>query len=171
MGGTEATVGNQLVVVEPIVGRRGKFERKLHLAVLGRTGMIGAAIEFVSARREEEFMAIDESKLSKAQVRKLNALRKSVGVELGDEVFGKWLAQQAKEAAGPKPDPVALKIEKALDGFASDRSFKLGNYGYTIRRARGKGASGFVASKTKSGDKWWSRGIDSARGRRESDRS
>ena len=92
-------------------------------------------------------MAIDESKLSKGQVRKLNALRKSVGVALGDEVFGKWLAQQAKAAAGPKPDPVAAKIEKALAGFANDRSFRLGNYGYTIRRARGKGASGFVASK------------------------
>ena len=92
-------------------------------------------------------MAIDESKLTKGQVRKLNALRKSVGVELGDEVFGKWLAQQAKAAAGPKPDPVAVKIEKALAGFANDRSFRLGNYGYTIRRARGKGASGFVASK------------------------
>ena len=92
-------------------------------------------------------MAINESKLTKGQVRKLNALRKSVGVELGDEVFGKWLAQQASAAAGPKADPVSVKIEKALAGFGSDRSFRLGNYGYTIRRARGKGASGFVASK------------------------
>ena len=92
-------------------------------------------------------MAIRESKLTKGQVRKLNALRKSVGAELGDEVFGKWLAQQAMAPAVPKPDPVSVKIEKALAGFASDRSFKLGNYGYTIRRARGKGASGFVASK------------------------
>ena len=70
-------------------------------------------------------MAIDESKLSKGQVRKLNALRKSVGAELGNEVFGKWLALQAKAAAGPKPDAVAVKIEKALAGLASDRSFKL----------------------------------------------
>ena len=92
-------------------------------------------------------MAINESKLTKGQARKLNALRKSVGVELGDEVFAKWLAQQAKAAAAPKADPVGLRIEKALAGFASDRSFRLGNYGYTIRRARGKGASGFVATK------------------------
>ena len=92
-------------------------------------------------------MAINESKLTKGQARKLNALQKTVGVELGDEVFAKWLAQQAKAAAGPKADPVALRIEKALAGFASDRSFRLGNYGYTIGRARGKGASGFVATK------------------------
>ena len=92
-------------------------------------------------------MAINKSKLTKGQLRKLNALRKSVGDELGDEVFAKWLAQQAKAAAGPKLDPVAVKIEEALAGFADDRSLQLGNYGYTIRRARGKGASGFVATK------------------------
>ena len=91
-------------------------------------------------------MAIDESKLSKGQARKLNALRRSVGEELGEEVFGKWMAQQAA-AATPKADPVAARIEEALAGFAGDRKFNLGLYGYTIRRARGKGATGFVATK------------------------
>ena len=94
-------------------------------------------------------MGINESKLTKGQVRKLNALRKSVGDALAEEVFGKWLAQQAQASSGPKPDAVASKIEEALAGFANDGSFKLGNYGYTIRRARGKGASGFVATKNK----------------------
>lgn len=87
-------------------------------------------------------MAIDESTLTKGQLRKLGALRRYVGDELGEEVFGKWLAQQAAAAS---VDPVAEKIESALAGFAGDRKFRLGNYGYTIRRARGKGASGFVA--------------------------
>ena len=92
-------------------------------------------------------MAINESKLTKGQVRKLNALRKSVGNELGEEVFSKWLAQQVSGAAEPKRDPVALKIEDALAGFVDDKSFRLGNYGYNIRRARGKGVSGFVVTK------------------------
>ena len=92
-------------------------------------------------------MAINESKLTKGQVRKLNALRKSVGDALGEEVFGKWLALQAKASAAPKPDPVAVKIEKALAGFVDDRTFRLGNYGYCIRRARGKGVSGFTVTK------------------------
>ena len=90
-------------------------------------------------------MAINESKLTKGQVRKLNALRKSVGGELGEEVFSKWLAQQA--VAKPKPDPIATKINDALAGYANDASFRLGNYGYTIRRARGKGQSGFSITK------------------------
>ncbi len=90
---------------------------------------------------------MDEGQLTKGQVRKLDALRKSVGNALGEEVFAKWLAQQAKAAALPKPDSVAIKIGKALADYADDRSFRLGNYGYTIRRARGKGVSGFVVMK------------------------
>ena len=88
-------------------------------------------------------MAIDESALTKGQLRKLGALRRYVGDELGEEVFGKWMAQQA----AVRVDPVAQKIEQALAGFAGDRQFNLGNYGYTVRRARGKGVSGFVATK------------------------
>lgn len=91
-------------------------------------------------------MAMDESTLTKGQLRKLTALKKSVGDDLGEEVFGKWLARQAA-ASAPKADPVAQKIEQALAKFANDRKFNLGVYGYTIRRARGKGVSGFVATK------------------------
>ena len=91
-------------------------------------------------------MAINESTLTKGHLRKLNALRRSVGDGLGEEVFVKWLAQQT-QAKAPKVDPVAAKIEEALAGFADDRRFNLGVYGYTVRRARGKGASGFVAAK------------------------
>ena len=105
--------------------------------------MIGAGI-CARPYKEENTVAIDESTLTKGQLRKLNALRKSVGAKLGEEVFGKWLAQQA---AAPKQDPVAVKTEQALAGFVDDRTFRLGNYGYTIRRARGKGKSGFVATK------------------------
>ena len=92
-------------------------------------------------------MGINESKLTKGQVRKLNALRKSVGDALAEEVFAKWLAQQAKGTTSSKPDPVAVKIGDALAGFVDDRAFRLGNYGYTIRRARGQGVSGFVITK------------------------
>ncbi len=91
-------------------------------------------------------MAFDENTLTKGQLRKLNALRKSVGDALGEEVFAKWLAQQAAFSA-PKPDPVAVRIEGALASFANDKSFNLGVYGYTVRRTRGKGTSGFVATK------------------------
>lgn len=90
-------------------------------------------------------MSVNEAKLTKGELRKLNALRKSVGNELGEDVFNKWLAQQA--TMKPKPDPIAEKITAALSAYEGDSSFRLGNYGYTIRRARGKGKSGFNVTK------------------------
>ncbi len=92
-------------------------------------------------------MAIDETGLNKGLVRKLNALRKSIGDELAEEVFAKWLERQATSQAKSKPDPVATKIVEALAGFENDPKFNLGNYGYTMRRAKGKGLSGFIVNK------------------------
>ena len=98
-------------------------------------------------------MAIDETGLTKGLVRKLNALRKSVGGDLAEEVFSKWLEREATSQAKSKPDPVAMKIVEALAGFENDPKFNLGNHGYTLRRAKGKGAAGFVAYKNEKADK------------------
>ncbi len=92
-------------------------------------------------------MAIDETGLNKRLVRKLNVLRKSIGDELGEEVFAKWLEHQATSQAKRKPDPVATKIVEAIAGFENDPKFNLGNYGYTLRRAKGKSLSGFIVNK------------------------
>ena len=89
----------------------------------------------------------DETGLTKGLVRKLNTLRKSVGDELAEEVFAKWLERDAASQAKGNPDPVAMKIVEALAEFENDLSFKLGNHGYTLRRLKGKGASGFIAFK------------------------
>ena len=45
---------------------------------------------------------------------------------------------------------MAMKIVEALAGFENDPKFNLGNYGYTLRRAKGKGASGFIAYKNET---------------------
>ena len=92
-------------------------------------------------------MAIDESALNKGQIVKLNALRKSVGVDLADAVFTKWLKRQVSANTVKKADPIAGKLTDALSKLVRDKTFRLGNQGYTVRRARGKGASGFVAAK------------------------
>ena len=92
-------------------------------------------------------MPIEEKSLTKGQLRKLNALRKSVGDDLAEDVFDKWMKRQAKDAAVEKPDPVADKLAAALSKLENDPSFRLGNQGYTVRRARGKGASGFIVTK------------------------
>ena len=92
-------------------------------------------------------MTIDEKALTKGELRKLNALRKSVGAKIGEQAFAKWLKQRPSLKQKEMLDPVAQKIARALSGLVKDKSFRLGNHGYTIKRARGKDASGFVVTK------------------------
>ncbi|NKB56385.1 MAG: hypothetical protein GKS00_08620 [Alphaproteobacteria bacterium] len=97
-------------------------------------------------------MAINEKELSKGQVVKLNALRKSVGDDLAEDVFAKWMKRQAASKVIEKADPVAEKLRSVLAPLAKDDGFRLGNQGYTVRRARGKGASGFIVEKNQKGE-------------------
>ena len=91
-------------------------------------------------------MTIDHSTLTKGQVRKLNTLRKSVGDEIADVAFGKWMKSQSKKPKEVR-DPVADALVTALSNLQNDKSFKLGNKGYVVKRSKGKGVSGFVAQK------------------------
>ena len=91
-------------------------------------------------------MSIDQSTLTKGQIRKLNALCKSIGNDIAEDAFSKWMKTQSQT---PKEirDPVADALVTALSNLSTDKSFKLGAKGYVVRRAKGKGASGFVAQK------------------------
>ena len=91
-------------------------------------------------------MTIDQSTLTKGQVRKLNSLRKSVGDSIAEEAFTKWLAAQSKVTKEAQ-DPIADALVSALAHLQHDKGFRLGRRGYVVRRAKGRGASGFVAHK------------------------
>jgi len=91
-------------------------------------------------------MTIDQSTLTKGQIRKLNALRKSVGGDIAEDAFGKWMKSQTKTPKEDR-DPVADVLVAALSNLTSEKSFRLGRKGYVVRRAKGRGASGFVAQK------------------------
>ena len=83
-------------------------------------------------------------KLTKGHIRKRNALRKSLGKKIADQAFSKWLkAQKSAIKKAPKKDAVAEKIAAALKPLSS-KKINFGTYGYTIRRAKGKGAKGLV---------------------------
>ena len=92
-------------------------------------------------------MAINESNLTKGQIRKLNALRKSIGDALGEEAFRKWLKQQKVVTKEVELDPVAEMIVEALKPLAKKKNVNLGRYGYSVKRARGKGAKGIVVTR------------------------
>ena len=91
-------------------------------------------------------MSIDQSTLTKGQVRKLNVLRKSVGNDIADDAFSKWMVNQSKTPKEVR-DPVADALVAALANLKDDKKIRLGRKGYVVRRAKGKGASGFVAQK------------------------
>ena len=88
------------------------------------------------------------SKLTKGQVRKLKALRKSLGNKITDSAFSKWLKTQKSNKSGGKTDSVATQLERSLKSLSS-KKINLGTWGYTIKRAKGKGAKGFVATRNK----------------------
>ena len=56
---------------------------------------------------------------------------------------------KAKSKSVPKEtiDPVAEKLLEALQQLEDDKSVKLGNQGYSIKRAKGHSATGFTISK------------------------
>ena len=91
-------------------------------------------------------MSIDQSTLTKGQIRKLNALRKSLGNDIAEDAFSKWMKSQSQTPKEVR-DPVADALVAALDQFKGDRTFRLGAKGYVVRRAKGRGASGFIAQR------------------------
>ena len=95
---------------------------------------------------------MQESELTKGQVRKLKALRKSLGNKIADPAFSKWLKTQNSNKSAVKADPVANQLEGSLKSLAST-NINLGTWGYTIKRSKGKGAEGFVATRNKKSSK------------------
>ncbi len=80
--------------------------------------------------------AINEKALLKGEVRKLTALRKSLGAEIADKAFSEWDGQRDTGGTA-KADPNISVIEAALAPHLSKMSFPRGG-GYTIKRGRGR---------------------------------
>ena len=78
---------------------------------------------------------IDESSLTKGQLRKLNALRKSLGPAIADEAFAKWLVQAVEP---PEVDENAGTISDVLWGLVQDGKLSIRRGGYIVRRGRGR---------------------------------
>lgn len=79
---------------------------------------------------------VNEKSLSRGEMRKLNALRKSLGEEIADEAFTKWYDQQ-QEGGGAQADPNVEIMEQALNPLVSKLKFPRGQH-YTVRRGRGR---------------------------------
>ena len=81
---------------------------------------------------------LDESALTKGQLRKLNALRKSIGREVGERAFLEWLAMQPEATAGTETDPNAEAIAEAVWTLIEKKGVRIPRGGYVVRRGRGR---------------------------------
>ena len=79
---------------------------------------------------------IDEGALTKGQLRKLNALRKSVGEEIGERTFVAWLASQG--VADEKADGNAALVVDTLWPLIEQGRLAIPRGGYLLRRGRGR---------------------------------
>jgi hypothetical protein len=78
----------------------------------------------------------DEKSLTKGPLRNLNALRKSIGYELGEKAFTEWLAAIASEGAGAG-DKNTVLITEALTPLIK-KGLRIPRGGYLLRRGRGR---------------------------------
>ena len=87
------------------------------------------------ARGKRKPNAINEKSLSKGQLRKLNALKKSLGDDIAKRAFSEWFANQNSHDASDKNVGV---IADALWPLVQNRQLRIGRQGYFVRRGRGR---------------------------------
>ena len=80
---------------------------------------------------------LDEKALTKGELRKLNALRKSVGEEIGDSAFMEWLRKKPAALAEPEDKNAAL-IADTLIPLIVQNKLRIPRGGYLVRRGRGR---------------------------------
>ena len=80
---------------------------------------------------------IVEAGLTKGELRKLNALRKSVGPDIGEKAFAQWLkrANVGKEAA---VDKTTALIAETIEAVIRGKKLSIPRGGYLLKRGRGR---------------------------------
>ncbi len=79
-----------------------------------------------------------EAGLTKGELRKLNALKKSVGDTIGEKAFIQWLRDKTKSATAALRDQNAEIIVDTLGKLVMDGNLKIPRGGYLVRRGRGR---------------------------------
>ena len=77
-----------------------------------------------------------EGDLSKGELRKLNALRKSLGDDIAERAFAEWRETQAD--GGAAVDKNAGTITAALRPLIETGKLRIPRGGYILRRGRGR---------------------------------
>ncbi len=81
---------------------------------------------------------INEAALTKGELRKLNALRKSVGDKIAEKAFSKWLKSKPKAGAAATRDRNAELIAETLGKLVLSGGLRIPRGGYVVTRGRGR---------------------------------
>ena len=80
---------------------------------------------------------INEADLTKGELRKLSALRKSLGDEIAEKAFGEWYRKRGA-GDGVQKDKNAELIAGALQPLIEQNQLRIPRGGYVLRRGRGR---------------------------------
>ncbi len=86
----------------------------------------------------ESAAAINEAALTKGELRKLNALKKSVGDQIGEKAFLQWLGKKSNKAAAVTRDQNAEIIANSLGKLVRNGGLNFPRGGYLVTRGRGR---------------------------------
>ena len=80
---------------------------------------------------------ITETPLTKGPLRKLAALRKSVGPDIGERAFAQWL-QKTNAGKSAAVDKSAELISEAIGAAIKEKKLSIPRGGYLLKRGRGR---------------------------------
>ncbi len=80
---------------------------------------------------------LDEKALTKGELRKLTALRKSIGENVGEKAFVEWLRKKPAKVFAPEDKNAAL-IADTLIPLIEQNKLRIPRGGYFIRRGHGR---------------------------------
>jgi hypothetical protein len=79
----------------------------------------------------------DERQLTKGQIRKLNALRKSLGEDIANSAFSEWLSTESTNGH-EGVDRNAAAIQEAIESVVLAGRARIPRSGFFVRRGRGR---------------------------------
>ena len=80
---------------------------------------------------------LDETALTKGELRKLNALRNTVGEDIGEQAFLEWLRKKTAVMTEPEDKNAAL-IADTLMPLIEQNKLRIPRGGFLILRGRGR---------------------------------
>ena len=80
---------------------------------------------------------VDEKNLTKGQIRKLNALRKSLGDDIAERAFAEWLMTNPPVQSEPE-DKNAMLIAETLMPLIEKSKLRIPHGGYLVTRGKGR---------------------------------